>query len=131
MRIDVAILAVVLVAGACGPTVRGSGYPGGPAGDVVIIDDDDREGARQPRLLRDVPPGHYPPPGECRIWYLGRPAGQQPPPARCDRLVGRVPYGAFVLYNGKGWDSRYDWRKHESRNPGSVPGLILRILTRS
>jgi hypothetical protein len=33
----------------------------------------------QPR----VPPGHLPPPGECRLWYPGLPPGQQPPPGRC------------------------------------------------
>jgi hypothetical protein len=33
----------------------------------------------QPR----VPPGHLPPPGECRLWFPDRPPGQQPPPGRC------------------------------------------------
>jgi len=27
----------------------------------------------------DIPPGHMPPPGKCRIWYPNRPPGQQPP----------------------------------------------------
>lgn len=31
----------------------------------------------------DIPPGHLPPPGECRTWYPDRPAGQQPPPGKC------------------------------------------------
>ena len=26
----------------------------------------------------DIPYGHYPPPGECRVWYPDRPPGQQP-----------------------------------------------------
>lgn len=87
----------------------------------------ERGGVYEARRL-GVPKGHYPPPGECRIWYPGEPPGQQPPPARCDRLVGRVPFGAFVLYNGKEWDSRYDWREHERRNRGSVPGVILDLM---
>jgi hypothetical protein len=29
------------------------------------------------------PRGHAPPPGECRLWYPGRPPGHQPPPFRC------------------------------------------------
>ncbi|HSL71441.1 MAG TPA: hypothetical protein VK864_14435 [Longimicrobiales bacterium] len=77
-----------------------------------------------------VPKGHYPPPGECRVWYAGRPPGQQPPPAKCGRLVGRVPYGAFILYNDKEWDTRYDWRGLERRRRDSVPPVIL-DLTRS
>jgi hypothetical protein len=30
-----------------------------------------------------IPPGHLPPPGECRVWLPGRPPGHQPPPGRC------------------------------------------------
>jgi hypothetical protein len=40
-----------------------------------------------------IPPGHYPPPGECRIWYPDRPPGHQPPPGKCDR----VPPGAWLI----------------------------------
>jgi hypothetical protein len=58
----------------------------------------------------------------------GREPGQQPPPAKCDRLVGRVPVGAFILYNGQGWDTRYDWPEHERRNRGSVPPAILDVM---
>ena len=31
----------------------------------------------------DIPPGHLPPPGKCRMWYPNQPPGQQPPPYRC------------------------------------------------
>jgi hypothetical protein len=51
--------------------------------------------ARHGYLKLDIPPGHYPPPGECRVWFPGRPPGQQPPPARCDALD--VPPGAWVF----------------------------------
>ena len=43
-------------------------------GDYVIV----YHGDRPPF----VPPGHLPPPGHARVWYLGRPPGQQPPPYR-------------------------------------------------
>lgn len=45
----------------------------------------------------DIPKGHYPPPGECRVWYPERPAGQQPPPGKCGELAGRVPPGAWLI----------------------------------
>jgi hypothetical protein len=41
----------------------------------------------------DIPPGHYPPLGECRIWFPDRPPGHQPPPGDCSH----VPPGAWVI----------------------------------
>lgn len=45
-----------------------------------------------------VPPGHYPPQGQCRIWQQGVPPGQQDPPGACDRLERQVPPGALLIY---------------------------------
>ena len=45
----------------------------------------------------DIPKGHYPPPGECRVWFPDRPAGQQSPPGNCDQLRRRVPAGAWLI----------------------------------
>jgi hypothetical protein len=42
----------------------------------------------------DIPEGHYPPPGSCRVWFPDRPAGQQPPPGPCNV---HVPYGAVLI----------------------------------
>jgi len=128
MRNTVLLFGAILVLGGCSTrSVGGVPIPGEP-GDVILDDDrrGDRERARSPG---EVPPGHYPPPGECRLWYVDRPPGHQPPPSRCDSLVGRVPFGAFVLYNRKAWDTEYDWRREESRRPGSVPEAVLRIMT--
>src|SRR5215470_16017882 len=36
----------------------------------------------EPRRLH-VPPGHYPEPGYCRLWYPGRPPGHQPTAFAC------------------------------------------------
>lgn len=125
------IVGAVLALGACSSrTIDGLPYPGGPNPDVVVVEENrERDGRENPRALRGVPKGHYPPPGECRIWYPGRPPGHQPPPARCGSLVGRVPVGAFLLYNDKAYDTEYDWRRQESRRPGTVPGVVLRIMS--
>lgn len=45
----------------------------------------------------NIPEGHYPPPGECRIWYPDLPPGQQPPPGDCGDLRHRVPPGAILI----------------------------------
>ena len=44
-----------------------------------------------------IPPGHMPPPGECRVWFPNREAGAQPPPGACDDLRYRVPPGAILI----------------------------------
>lgn len=45
----------------------------------------------------NVPPGHMPPPGQCRVWFPNRPPGQQPPPGRCEYLQYQVPPGAYLI----------------------------------
>ena len=107
------------------------GYPvviGDPRPDVVVVDDDRRgdRGNRGYRTLH-VPRGHYPPRGACRVWFEGRPPGRQPRAMRCDQLYGRVPYGAFILYNGNAWDADYDWYRHERRYRNSVPRVIVQL----
>lgn len=44
-----------------------------------------------------IPRGHMPPPGACRMWFLGRPPGHQPPPGPCEQLEWRVPHGAILV----------------------------------
>lgn len=84
-------------------------------------------GHRGPRTIH-VPPGHYPPPGECRVWYPDRPPGHQPSPGSCHHL--HAGHGAFVLYNGHAWDADYDWRRYARRHPGTVPKVIIKIKSR-
>jgi hypothetical protein len=51
----------------------------------------------EPYVRLSIPPGHLPPPGECRIWEPGRPAGHQLPPGPCPILAYEVPSGAWLL----------------------------------
>ncbi|HET8985541.1 MAG TPA: hypothetical protein VFN03_07260 [Trueperaceae bacterium] len=45
-----------------------------------------------------IPPGHYPPPGMCRVWFPERPPGQQSAPGDCAVLERQVPSGAYLVY---------------------------------
>lgn len=45
----------------------------------------------------NIPKGHLPPPGACRIWWAGVEPGQQPPPGDCHELAQRVPPGAWLV----------------------------------
>ncbi|HEF4761893.1 TPA: tetratricopeptide repeat protein [Pseudomonas putida] len=46
----------------------------------------------------EIPRGHWPPPGKCRIWFPDRPPGHQPKPGKCKKLRGRVPAGAYLVH---------------------------------
>ncbi|WP_223547090.1 tetratricopeptide repeat protein [Pseudomonas sp. A-B-19] len=45
----------------------------------------------------EIPRGHMPPPGKCRIWFPDRSPGHQPAPGKCKKLRDRVPSGAYLV----------------------------------
>jgi hypothetical protein len=73
-----------------------------------------------------IPPGHLPAAGECRVWYDGVPPGRQPRPTSCaeaERTAAR-DRNARVIY-GSDRDDRYrddrwarddDWRRQDDRS---------------
>jgi hypothetical protein len=61
-----------------------------------------------------------PPPGECRIWYPGRPAGHQPPPGRCGALSRQVPAGAWLMRRPDADPQYVDVSVYDQRRPGVV-----------
>jgi hypothetical protein len=92
----------------------------------VVVTDTVRVSGRRFLLL---PPGHYPPDGQCRVWIHGVPPGQQAASGPCDRL-GAIPAGAFILFGGDAWDFDYDWLDEVLRHPGTVPPEILALKRR-
>lgn len=48
----------------------------------------------------EVPPGHIPPIGMCRLWYPDRSPSQQPPPGECNELRSRIPVGVSLIRGG-------------------------------
>lgn len=65
----------------------------------------------------DIPEGQYPAPGECRIWYPERPAGQQPPPVKCGAAV---PAGAWLIQHPHDMPDHVQVTVYEPRRPGVI-----------
>ncbi len=87
------IMGVALVLAGC--ATQGTVRVEGEAGSVGV---DIHQG--HPHYMSpppDIPPGHMPPPGMCRIWYPDLPPGQQPPPGDCRELQYQVPPGAWLI----------------------------------
>lgn len=45
-----------------------------------------------------IPPGHLPPPGQCRVWRPGMPPGHQDPPGDCAILARQVPARGWLVH---------------------------------
>lgn len=82
-----------------------------------------------------IPNGHLPPPGECRVWYPDRPAGQQPPPYQCGQSPGRVEPGGWVFSPGPR-RQEIEVTVYDERRPGIVvdvgifdarTGVLIRV----
>jgi hypothetical protein len=86
-----------------GPAPRTQSIPGtgSDAGsDPQMKNDEVPENASTAARL-GIPPGHLPPPGQCRVWVPGEPPGKQKkqyPSGACDTISGQVPAGAWLVY---------------------------------
>jgi hypothetical protein len=68
----------------------------------------------------DVPPGHLPPPGKCRIWFPGDPPGHQPKARPCREIEREAPAGSWILYRPREDRSVVHVRVVDERRPGVV-----------
>lgn len=75
-----------------------------------------RSSAASPAL--NVPPGHYPRVGLCRVWIRGRPPGRQARPMRCTEALANAPAGSWVLYRASA--SELHARVIHAQRAGSV-----------
>lgn len=82
------------------------------------------EGSRYSAEAQRVPPGFLPPPGQCRVWYDGRPPGHQPRATSCRdaERVARRDHAARVVYGGDR-GSPYAERRPETRTAAFEQGF--------
>ena len=61
---------------------------------------DQGNGSYQRQGRVNIPRGHYPPPGECKVWDPALPPGQQSPPIPCSSLPTDVyGDGRIIIYS--------------------------------
>lgn len=58
----------------------------------------DAQGRRRGQQTQNVPPGHLPPAGMCRIWIDGVPPGRQPAPTDCQTAVRNQPANSRIIW---------------------------------
>lgn len=93
-----------------------------PQGERPLIKPGDTgRGPAAPRRL-DIPPGHLPAPGQCRIWIPGTPPGQQRHAASgdCAAVTRGAPAGSWVVYRPANGATLAHVRVIDERRPGTV-----------
>jgi hypothetical protein len=87
------------------------------------------QGRDQDRRPDDIPPGHRPPPGMCRVWVDGVPPGQQPAPTDCRTAIRNRPPNGRVIFGddyakrdrsltGKAAELLKEFRRGDDRDSG-------------
>jgi hypothetical protein len=78
-------------------------------------------------LTLDIPPGHLPEVGECRVWIPGLPPGQQAKPKSraCDGITSVAPAGSWIIYRPSEDRKVVHVRLIDERRAG----LVIRIRT--
>jgi hypothetical protein len=70
-----------------------------------------------------VPPGHLPPPGQCRVWVPGKPPGHQSKARACAGIERTATAGSWILYRPSKDKKVVHVKELDSRRSG----VILRV----
>jgi hypothetical protein len=72
-----------------------------------------------------IPPGHLPPPGQCRVWIPGEPPGHQGPVGACSALAAQVPADGWLVYRPSKNKKEVKVSVYDARKPGVI--VVIRF----
>ena len=114
------VFAILLLAG-CSGTYSGR-YESDPNPDPT--EDTPRNEESKPEVAHrgdlHIPPGHFPPPGQCRVWVPGTPPGKQARSGDCATLAQQVPTGAWLLTRPADGSKHVEVSIYDEKKPGVV-----------
>ncbi len=96
MRSPITAAAMLLSFAACSMSYQSSSTGTATGGTVTDAPVEEVTGPSTAATL-DIPPGHLPDAGECRIWIPGTPPGRQAKARSCQGILDAAPAGAMVL----------------------------------
>jgi hypothetical protein len=70
-----------------------------------------------------IPPGHLPPPGQCRVWIPGEPPGHQAKARGCANVEKAAPAGSWIVYRPTEDKKVVHVRAVDPRKPGVVVNI--------
>jgi hypothetical protein len=68
----------------------------------------------------NIPPGHLPQPGMCRVWVPGTPPGHQAKPRSCSGIERTAPAGSWIVERPGADKKVVHVREVDERRPGVV-----------
>jgi hypothetical protein len=95
---NVLIVGVVVTAAACSSNSGNSPPEPRPSVRSAPVSSGTVRTSTSTAATLGIPPGHLPPPGECRIWVPGTPPGHQRDAGNCSTLERQVPQGAWLIH---------------------------------
>ena len=95
---NVMLMGVLLTAVACSSSSGNSPPEPRPSARSAPVSSGTVRTSTSTAATLGIPPGHLPPPGECRIWVPGTPPGHQRDAGSCSTLERQVPQGAWLIH---------------------------------
>jgi hypothetical protein len=107
-----ALIAATCVLAACSGTT------------VILTGDPEPKGPSTAATL-GIPPGHLPPPGQCRVWIPGDPPGHQAPSGSCSELASQVPLNGWLVYRPSKSKKEVKVSVYDQKKPGVI--VVIRV----